>query len=74
MDVTVCPCVREGHMNCVILRRMKHLSETEESIDFVEVNTLIEAARVRERLLRESRQMLEQRRMRDLMSEKMGRR
>ena len=74
MDVTVDPCGREGHCNCVVLMRMKHLTETEERVDLDEVNRLIEWVRARERLLRESRQTLEQRRMKDLLSEKIGRR
>jgi hypothetical protein len=74
MDVTVDPCGREGHCRCVVLMRMKHLTETEERVDLDEVNKLIEWVRARERLLRESRQMLEQRRMKDLLSEKIGRR
>jgi len=72
MDVTVCPCEGEGHSNCVVLMRARQLSEAEEPVDIDEVNRLIEWVRGRERLLRESRQALEQRRMRDLMSEKMG--
>ena len=71
MDVTVDPCGREGHSNCVVLERMKHLTETEEHVDLDEVNRLIEWVKARERLLRESRQMLEQRRMRDALSRKM---
>jgi len=71
MDVTVDPCGKEGHSNCVVLERMKHLTETEEHVDLDEVNRLIEWVRAREGLLRESRQMLEQRRMRDALSRKM---
>ncbi len=71
MDVTVDPCGRKGHSDCVILVRMRQLSETEDPVDLHEVDRLIEAVRARERLLRESRQALEQRRMRDLLSEKM---
>jgi hypothetical protein len=71
MDVTVDPCGGEGHSDCVVLKRMKHLTETEEPVDLDEVNRLIEWVRARERLLRESRQMLEQRRMRDALSRKM---
>ena len=71
MDVTVDPCGREGHSNCVVLMRMKHLTETEEPVDLDEVNRLIEWVKARERVLRESRQRLEQRRMRDSLSEKM---
>ena len=71
MDVTVDPCGREGHRDCTVLKRMKHLTETEEPVDLDEVNRLIEYVRARERLLRESRQILEQRRMRDALSRKM---
>lgn len=71
MDVTVDPCGREGHCNCVVLMRMKRLTETEEPVDLDEVNRLIEWVKTRERLLRESRQRLEQRRMRDSLSKKM---
>ena len=74
MDVTVDLCGREGHCNCVVLMRMKHLTETEKRVDIDEANMLIELVKARERLLRDYRQMLEQRRMRDLLSEKMGRR
>ncbi len=73
MDVTVDPCGREGHSCCVVLMRVKRLAETEEPVDLDEVNMLIGWVKARERLLRESRQTLEQRRMRDLLSEKMGR-
>ena len=72
MDVTVDPCGRKGHYNCVVLERMKHLTETEEPVDLDEVNRLIEWVKARERLLRESRQRLEQRRMKDSLSKKMG--
>lgn len=72
MDVTVDPCGREGHCNCVVLKRMLFLTEKEESVDLDEVNRLIEWVKARERLLRESRQTLEQRRMRDALSKKMG--
>ena len=72
MDVTVDPCGRKGHSNCVVLERMKHLTETEEHVDLNEVNRLIEWIKARERLLRESRQRLEQRRMKDSLSKKMG--
>ena len=71
MDVTVDPCGREGHSNCVVLMRMKHLTETEEPVDLDEVNRLIEWVKARERLLRESRQRLEQRRRKDSLSKKM---
>jgi len=71
MDVTVDPCGRDGHCNCVVLERMKHLTETEELVDLDEVNRLIKWVKARERLLRESRQRLEQRRMKDSLSEKM---
>jgi hypothetical protein len=71
MDVTVDLCGREGHSDCLVLKRMRHLTETQEPVDLDEVNTLIEWVRARERLLRESRQMLEQRRMRDALSRKM---
>jgi len=71
MDVTVDPCGREGHSNCVVLMRMKHLTETEEPVDLDEVNRLIEWVKARERVLRESRQRLEQRRRKDSLSEKM---
>jgi len=71
MDVTVDPCGREGHCNCVVLMRMRHLTEAEEPVDLDEVNRLIEWVKARERLLRESRQRLEQRRMRDSLSKKM---
>jgi len=71
MDVTVDPCGREGHSNCVVLMRMKHLTETEEPVDLDEVNRLIERVKARERVLRESRQRLEQRRRKDSLSEKM---
>lgn len=74
MDITVDPCGRKGHRNCVVLKRMKYLTETEEPVDPDEVNMLIEWVGARERLLRESRQRLEQRRMRDMLNEKMGRR
>ena len=73
MDVTVCPWGREGHGDCVVLVRMKHLLEAEEPVDLNEVDRLIETARERERLLRESRQMLEQRRISDLLKERIGR-
>ena len=72
MDVTVDPCGREGHSNCVVLMRMKHLTETEEHVDLDEVNRLIEWVKARERLLRESRQRLEQRRRKDSLSKKMS--
>jgi hypothetical protein len=68
------PCGREGHCNCEVLDRMRHITETEEPVDLDEVNRLIEWVKARERLLRMSRQTLEQRRMRDSLSEKMGRR
>jgi len=55
----------------VVLERMKHLTETEEPVDLDEVNRLIKGVKARERLLRESRQRLEQRRMKDSLSEKM---
>ena len=71
MDVTVDPCGKEGHSNCVVLKRIQYLTETEEHVDLDEVNRLIEWVKARERLLRESRQMLEQRRMRDALSRKM---
>jgi len=71
MDVTVCPCEGEGHRDCVVLLRAKQLSE-EDRVDLDELDTLIEWVRARERLLRESRQALEQRRIRDLLKEKMG--
>ncbi len=73
MDVKVCPCEGEGHRDCVVLMRARMLLEAEEPVDVDEVNRLIEWVRGRERLLRESRQALEQRRMTDLMSERMGR-
>jgi hypothetical protein len=72
MDVTVCPCEREGHRECVVLLRAKQLSEKEGRVDLDELDTLIEWVRARERLLRESRQALEQRRIRDLLKERMG--
>lgn len=71
MDVTVDPCGGEGHSNCVVLERMKHLTETEEPVELDEVNRLIEWVKARERVLRESRQRLEQRRRKDSLSEKM---
>jgi len=52
--------------------RVKRLSEAETPVDLEEVDTLIEWVKVREVLLRESRQALEQRRIRDLLYEKMG--
>ena len=72
MDVTVSPCEREGHRYCEVLMRVKRLSEAETPVDLEEVDTLIEWVKVREVLLRESRQALEQRRIRDLLYEKMG--
>ena len=71
MDVTDDPCVREGHSDCLVLKRMRQLTETEEPVNLDDVNRLIEWVKERERLLRESRQMLEQRRMRDALSRKM---
>jgi len=72
MDITVDPCGMEGHNNCVVLKRMLFLTETEEPVDLDEVNRLIEWVKARERLLRESRQTLEQRRMRDSLTKKMS--
>lgn len=57
----------------MVLARARLLSEAEEPVDLDEVYALIEAIRARERLLRESRQALEQRRIRYLMRERMGR-
>jgi hypothetical protein len=71
MDVTVCPCEGEGHRDCVILLRAKQLSEKKGRVDLDELDTLIEWVRAREVLLRESRQALEQRRIRDLLKQKM---
>jgi hypothetical protein len=72
MDVTVCPCEGEGHRDCAVLMRARKLSEAESPVDLEEVDTMIEWVRAREVLLRESRQALEQRRIRDLLKEKMG--
>ncbi len=55
----------------MVLERMLYLTETEEPVDPDEVNMLIECVQARERRLRESRQMLEQRRMRDSLSKRM---
>jgi hypothetical protein len=74
MNVIVDPCGRKGHRYCELLERMRRIAEMEEPVDLDEADRLIEWVKVRERLLRTSRQTLEQRRMRDSLSEKMGRR